>query len=122
MFQRELFFFLWKFAYHPTALGSYVLSSGPNTGRGAKDTYSEQVVRRVPKKIRDFIQGLRSHSGKGRHWVPASHVRKVSARMLSVLESRVPEDQKSQLRWDRIQHGHLSFEKRAHALQERHIF
>jgi hypothetical protein len=62
---ERAFFFLWKFAYHPTALGSYVLSSGPNTGRGAKDTYSEQVMRRVPKKIRDFIQGLRSHSGKG---------------------------------------------------------
>jgi hypothetical protein len=26
------------------------LSSGPNTGSGAKDTNSEEVVRRVPKK------------------------------------------------------------------------
>jgi hypothetical protein len=64
-FQGEPFFFLWKFACHSTALRSYVLSSGPNTGSGAKDTDSEQVARRVPKTIRDFIQGLRSHSGKG---------------------------------------------------------
>jgi hypothetical protein len=51
MFQREPFF-LWKFAYRSTALGSYVLSSGPNTGSGAKDTNSEQVVRRVQKNSR----------------------------------------------------------------------
>lgn len=54
MFQREPFF-LWKFAYRSTALGSYVLSSGPNTGSGAMDTNSEQVVRRVLQKNSRFL-------------------------------------------------------------------
>lgn len=50
MFQRSLLFSL-EIRISFNGLGKLRLSSGPNTGGGAKDANTEEVVPRVPKKF-----------------------------------------------------------------------